>query len=136
MTDPIPIFESVPRERAEYVGDGCYACLVAETNTLWLETYNGVAVSERVALEPEAFVALVRFAARVGWRGADTSARGTCASCRHWAKSTGSSSYGECRRHAPVVLNRAPPILQKIHEFPVTYDSEWCGDYEEKRDEV
>ena len=66
MTDPTPIFLSVPRERAEYVGDGLYASF--NEGILWLEAYNGVAVSERVALEDTTFISLMRFATRMGWK--------------------------------------------------------------------
>lgn len=50
----------------------------------------------------------------------------TCRNCRFWDKFARSSVEGECRRHAPKFKGR------KIEaRWPVTFDSSWCGQWEE-----
>ena len=61
--DRKPYFESLPPAAPKsYLGDGLYACF--DGNYLWLEAYDGIAVSNRVGLEDTVMHALVRFAAR------------------------------------------------------------------------
>lgn len=69
----------------------------------------------------------------------------TCASCRFFKGSVRATTpgdlalYGECRRHAPVVMDRGynHPVHGMQHEtttaFPELLSTEWCGDFEAKR---
>lgn len=43
----------------EYIGDGCYAAF--DGNCIELTTETGLSVTNRIYLEPETFLSLVRF---------------------------------------------------------------------------
>ena len=51
-------------EKKVYLGDGAYAEF--DGYAVVLTTENGIAVTNTVVLEPEALIALVRFARRLG----------------------------------------------------------------------
>jgi hypothetical protein len=64
-----------------------------------------------------------------------------CKNCRFWRKSLNEKtpSVGECRRYAPsprsLLLPREGPeegVQSDLDaHWPVTWDDEWCGEFEE-----
>lgn len=66
----------------------------------------------------------------------------TCATCRffHWSTATSvTTSYGECRRRAPVIMDRGYDhahqgrVHESTTEWPMVTGEHWCGEYEAKR---
>lgn len=66
-----------------------------------------------------------------------------CGSCRYWLGTQylgDPKVLGECHRHAPNVLQRhvffadmaAEEINWSNRNFPETYFSDWCGDWQEQ----
>ena len=47
-----------------------------------------------------------------------------CGNCVYWDKYQG--YFGECRRHAPTVIQNQKNGIN--HEFPLTATGDWCGD--------
>lgn len=45
-----------------------------------------------------------------------------CRKCCFWAMELDSSSMGECRRHAPSWSGA-------LKEWPLTKNSDWCGEF-------
>lgn len=50
----------IPVSEMEYLGDGLYAWMDT-SNQVWLVAYNGIEISDKVAMDSEVFAALVRF---------------------------------------------------------------------------
>ena len=58
----------------------------------------------------------------------------TCHWCRFWARGASFSGqadnrYGECRHDAP---KQYIDNLGKQQRFPITQETEWCGQFEER----
>lgn len=59
----------------------------------------------------------------------------SCLTCDYWAGKQSSPNvrsglrYDECRRHAPVLLVLCMPAQYPETHFPITNESQWCGDY-------
>ena len=49
---------------AEYLGDAVYASFVG--CQIWLHTTNGISITNKIALEPEVWDALMRFKENIG----------------------------------------------------------------------
>lgn len=49
-----------------YLGDGVYARF--DGYYIWLWTSNGVETSQKIAIEPEVFTKLLKFASAQGWK--------------------------------------------------------------------
>lgn len=47
-----------------------------------------------------------------------------CSNCKHWGAFNKNRIVGYCKRHAPVV------IITGHTEWPKTWDTEKCGDFE------
>ena len=47
----------------------------------------------------------------------------SCGSCAFFVRVRGAS--GECRRRAPVLLDRS----NRVAKWPAVRDGEWCGEY-------
>lgn len=60
-----------------------------------------------------------------------TTTNKTCAKCKFWDRAE--NNQGSCRRHAPqtVVFELSLDKTMKT-VFPVTNESDWCGEYEQR----
>lgn len=50
-----------------------------------------------------------------------------CVGCGYWHGYEGRPLDGECRRHAPVIVNEGATTF---HGWPRTFASGWCGEWE------
>ena len=51
----------------------------------------------------------------------------SCSSCAFWEKLVNNDAVGKCKRHSPVIVAPIEQCLTAL--WPVTYFTEWCGDY-------
>lgn len=51
----------------------------------------------------------------------------SCEDCTHW-NPMGSDDVGECRRHAPIIVQRSN-VWTDGH-WPITSPDDWCGEHE------
>jgi hypothetical protein len=55
----------------------------------------------------------------------------SCAQCQHWNPEAGGK--GECRAHAPqTIVFKIDDKTQFETVFPVTSESDWCGEFAQK----
>lgn len=56
----------------------------------------------------------------------------SCQTCRFWKNYGNVHGDGECRRHAPSILETgSAPYADTTHaRYPLVSDCHWCGDYE------
>ena len=50
-----------------------------------------------------------------------------CVKCRYYERSNPNWERGECRRHPPRALDANS---DRPNRFPVTKDTDWCGEYQ------
>lgn len=62
----------------------------------------------------------------------------SCKTCRFYHHVTGLDGYGDCRRHAPVVIDTTCGSNNWSIKamFPPTSEDNYCGDYESRRESV
>jgi hypothetical protein len=59
-----------------------------------------------------------------------------CENCKFWIETGGTDEglVGECRRNSPVpvTLDGAVDAMIRFAAWPVTAQSQWCGDFEKR----
>lgn len=53
-----------------------------------------------------------------------------CGGCRYWRPLPSDKGRGECRRHAPRLVEPPSPFEKHpLRVWPATLDSDWCGEH-------
>ena len=57
-----------------------------------------------------------------------------CGTCRFFERGTGNGEYCDCRRHAPIGIDRTVTDGIRYAEWPQTYFGVGCGDWKPKEE--